>query len=256
MPVITDLIALFVAIVVFISGLAGLFLNAWRPEQEGVDETRDLINRMTGLVATLSALVLGLLVASANNFYNTQKAGLETVSARILQLDSLLRRYGPDAQPARDLLKEMVTNSYQNVWESGSRALAMPTIEQTAASMDAMFAILNHLRETAPVERQYRLTKAAEIAASINDQRLQMALQVSNSLSWPFMTILVSWTGLLFFGFGMLSWVNRTTIIGLAVGSLAVASAIFLIVELSTPYSGLLRLSPEPVLRTIEALGK
>jgi type II secretory pathway component PulM len=256
MPVNTDLLALFVAAVVFVCGMAGLYLHAWRPEQEGVDETRDLVNRMTGLIATMSALVLGLLVASANNFYNTQKAGLETVSARILQLDSLLRRYGPDAQPARDILKDMVTDSYESVWESGSRNLRMPTIEQTAASMDAMFNILNRLRETAPVERQYRLAKAAEITASINDQRLQMALQVSNSLSWPFMTILVSWAGLLFFGFGMLSRVNRTTVAGLAVGAVAVASAIFLIVELSIPYSGLLRLSPEPVLRTIEALGK
>jgi hypothetical protein len=204
----------------------------------------------------MSALVLGLLVASASNFYNTQKAGLETISARVLQLDSLLRRYGSDAKPARDLLKEMVTNSYESVWEGGSRNLRMPTIEQTAVSMDAMFGILNHLRETAPVERQYRLGKAAEIASSINDQRLQMALQVSNSLSWPFMTILVSWACLLFFAFGTLARVNRTAVVGLAVGALAVASAIFLIVELSSPYSGLLRLSPEPVLKTIEALGK
>lgn len=256
MPVNTDLFALFVAAAVFAGGLAGLSLHAWRPEQEGVDETRDLINRLTGLVATMSALVLGLLIASANNFYNTQKAGLEIVSARILQLDSLLRRYGPDARPARDVLKGMVTNSYDSVWESGGRNVRMPTIEQTEASVDAMFAILNRLRETAPVERQYRLVKAAEITASINDQRLQMALQVSNSLSWPFMTILVSWACLLFFAFGMLARVNRTTVVGMAVGALSVASAIFLIVELSNPYSGLLRLSPEPVLKTIEALGK
>jgi hypothetical protein len=253
----TDIFAPFAAAAVFVSGLAGLFLHAWRPEQEGVDETRDLINRLTGLIATMSALVLGLLIASASNFYNTQKAGLEKVSARVLQLDSLLRRYGPDAQPARDLLKVMVTNSYESVWESGAnRNLKVPTIEETAASMDAMFENLNRLRETAPVERQYRLAKASEITAAINDQRLEMALQVRNSLSWPFMTILVSWASLLFFAFGMLSRVNRTTVVGLAVGALAVASAIFLIVELSTPYSGLLRLSPEPVLNTIEALGK
>src|SRR5277367_768013 len=147
MPVNTDIFALFVAAAVFVSGLAELYLHAWRPEQEGVDETRDLINRLTGLIATMSALVLGLLVASANNFYNTQKAGLETVSARILQLDSLLRRYGPDAQSARDVLKDMVKNSYDSVWQSASRNLRMPTIEQTASSMDAMFAILNRLRE-------------------------------------------------------------------------------------------------------------
>ncbi|HME26114.1 MAG TPA: hypothetical protein VKI44_33085 [Acetobacteraceae bacterium] len=57
-----------------------------------------------------------------------------------------------------------------------------------------------------------------------------------------------------FFGFGMLARVNRAGVVGLAVGAASVVSAIFLIVELSTPYSGLLRLSPTPVLQTIEAL--
>jgi hypothetical protein len=111
-----DLFAFVVAAVVFVSGMAGLAFHAWHPRKdEEVGETRDLINRLTGLVATLSALVLGLLVASANNFYNTQKTGLETVSARVLELDGVLRRYGPDAQPARELLKDLVTGSYERV---------------------------------------------------------------------------------------------------------------------------------------------
>ena len=68
------------------------------------------------------------------------------------------------------------------------------------------------------------------------------------------MTIPVSWESLLFCAFGMLAGVDSTTVVGLAVGAVAVASTIFLIVELSKSYSGLLRLSPEPVLKTIEAL--
>ena len=70
-----DLLALVVAALVFASGLAGLVYNTWHRGTEGASETRDLVNRLTGLVATLSALVLGLLIASANAFYNTQKAG-------------------------------------------------------------------------------------------------------------------------------------------------------------------------------------
>ena len=93
------------------------------------------------------------------------------------------------------------------------------------------------------------------MATSINDQRLQMSLQLNNSISWPFLTILIAWACVLFFGFGMLARVNRASVVGLAVGAVSVASAIFLIVELSTPYSGLLRLSPAPVRQAIEALG-
>jgi hypothetical protein len=203
----------------------------------------------------MSALVLGLLVASANSFYNTQKASLEMVSARVLELDGVLRRYGADAQPARDLLKDLVTGSYERVWEGDNGTLRMPTV-QAIARADSLFLTLNVLREAAPDSRKYLMAKAGDLATSINDQRLQMSLQLNNSISWPFMTILIAWASLLFFGFGMLARVNRASVVGLAVGAVSVASAIFLIVELSSPYSGLLRLSPSPVLETIEALGK
>jgi len=82
------------------------------------DETRALINRVTGLVATMAALVLGLLIASANTFYNSQKGDLEILSGRMIELDSMLREYGPDAQPIRDQLKATVTRVYQHTWNS------------------------------------------------------------------------------------------------------------------------------------------
>jgi hypothetical protein len=154
--------------------------------------------------------------ASANNFYNTQKTGLETVSAKV-----------------RDILKEMVTSTHKRIWKDGG-TLTVPTAEQAVARMDRLFLALNALRGAAPDSPKYLMTKAEDLATSINDQRLQMALQVSNSLSWPFMTILIAWASLLFFGFGTLARVNRTSVIGLAVGAASVASAIFLIVELST----------------------
>jgi hypothetical protein len=180
----------------------------------------------------------------------------ETLSAQILQLDDLLRRYGPEAQPARDALKDMVIIGYDRVWQVGGGNPRGPAIEDIQAGIDRMFAILDSMRQKAPDPRAYMLADAASLTAAINSQRLQMVLQLSNSLSWPFMAILVSWTCLLFFGFGMVSRVNRTTVVGLAAGSLTVASAIFLIAELNTPFSGLLRLSPEPIVRTIAALGK
>src|SRR5690242_16966197 len=86
----TDIFALFVAVIVFVSGLAGLAHHAWQPVGEEPSETRDLVNRVTGLIATLSALVLGLLIASASSFYNNQKTSLELVSARVLALDGVL----------------------------------------------------------------------------------------------------------------------------------------------------------------------
>jgi hypothetical protein len=253
-PMSQDLFAVVVAVLVFLSGIGGLVYQTWDPRNEEVNETRDLINRLTGLVATMSALVLGLLIASANNFYNSQKTGLETVSARVIALDGVLRRYGPDAKPARETLKELITGSYTHVWQGDKGTLTTPTVEQAEERMDRLFVTLNGLREGAPDSRKYLMAKAGDLAQSINNQHLQISLQLNNSLSWPFMTILISWACLLFFGFGMLARSNRASVAGLAVGAISVASAIFLIVELSNPYSGVLRLSPAPVLQTIEAI--
>ena len=162
-----DLFAVGVAILVFLSGIAGLVYQAWDPKNEGVNETRDLINRLTGLVATLSALVLGLLIASANGFYNSQKTGLETVSARVLALDGVLRRYGPETQPARATLKELITGSYTHVWQGDNSTLTTPTVELAEERMDRLFIKLNALREAAPDSRKYLMAKAGDLAQSI-----------------------------------------------------------------------------------------
>jgi lipopolysaccharide export LptBFGC system permease protein LptF len=154
------------------------------------------------------------------------------------------------------MLKEVVTSSYDALRQSGGTPPTTASIEQAARRMDSLFVALTALRESAPSSRQDQLARAVGIAGSINDQRLRLFLQLNDSLSWPFMAILVSWTCLLFFGFGTLAQVNRASVLGLMVGAVSVASAIFLIVELSTPYSGLLKMSPAPIRQTIEALGK
>jgi hypothetical protein len=99
-------------------------------------DTRDLINRVTGLAGTMTALVLGLLIASANSFYNNQKSSLEETAAKLLQLDDVLRRYGPEAEPVRELLKASAIKTYDEDWGSGSETL--PTIAESSAAIDAL----------------------------------------------------------------------------------------------------------------------
>lgn len=245
-----------IVLVIFVAtlgfGCLGLFLQRWPPERHMSDDTRDLINRVTGLVGTMTALVLGLLIASANSFYDTQKNELEQRAAKVLQLDGVLRRYGPEAKPVRDQLKASALKVYDEDWGTGSETL--PTIAEATATIDAFAAALDSMQPTTNAQT-YRLTRAHNIAAAIADQRLQMTLQLANPLSWPFLIILVSWTSLLFFGFGITVRRNATAVATLGVGAFAVASAVFLIIELSQPYSGLLRLSPAPLQEAISGLG-
>jgi hypothetical protein len=250
-----DLLAPIIALVVFASGVAGLAFSAWRPVAEQETQTRDLINRLTGLVATLTALALGLLVAQANDVYNAQKNSLELVCTRVIQLDGQLRRYGPDAAPARAVLKDFVRSAYEGAWNGDRSSLTVPTVGHAVDRMDKVFAAIDALRTSAAPAQQYQLAKAADLAAAINDQRLQMSLQLEDSLSWPLIVVLSGWLVVLFFGIGMLAPLNRVGVVGLAAGAVTVASAMFLIVELSDPYVSLLRLSPRPLVQTIQALG-
>ena len=114
---------------------------------------------------------------------------------------------------------------------------------------------IDEVRPTIDAQKSLR-SKAADLIASIQDLRLGTRLQIDNSVTWPFLSILVSWTALLFFGFGLLARLNAAAVFTLAIGALSVASAIFLILELDAPYSGILRLPPTPILEAIDALGK
>ena len=167
--------AIGVAVLAFCVGIPGLKLHVWLPEQHAPDRAREMIGAMTGLLGLLLALVLGTLVGSSYTLCATQKAELETLMARTLQLDSALEAYGQETKPARDGLHGAVKASFDKIWGGETADLASP--------------------------------------------------------------------------------VNATVVTTLALGAIAVASAIFLIIELSQPYAGLFRIPPGGLIETIQALG-
>jgi hypothetical protein len=81
-----------------------------------------------------------------------------------------------------------------------------------------------------------------------------MSLQLASSISWPLIGVVVSWAMLLFFGFGVLSRLNATSVGALAFGAFAVASAIFLILELKQPLSGVFHIPSASLQETMAAL--
>src|SRR5262249_47228072 len=113
------------------------------------------------------------------------------------------------------------------------------------AAWGAIGRRIDQLRPTIDAQKSLQ-SKAADLIASIQDLRLGTRLQIDNSVTWPFLSILVSWPELLFFGFGLLPPLNTAAVFPLAVSALSLASAISLIHELAAPYSGVLRL-PAPL---------
>ncbi len=243
-----------VAILAFGAGLVGLRLRDWLPERHAPDRARDMIGSMSGLLGLLLALVLGTLIGASYTMFATQKSELETLAARTLQLDAALEAYGPETEPARAGLRAALKESYDKIWGGGTIGAEDLTVRSVLDGMKKLDQFLLSLSPKTDAQKQV-LTTASAASGMIQQTRLLMMLQLAGGISWPMVAIVVCWSLLLFCGYGMVSPVNGTVVATLALGAIAVASAIFLILELSQPYSGLFRLSPASFIETIQALG-
>jgi len=247
-------LAVLIAAIILMSGVAGMLARKRLPDHVISDNSRDLIRSVVGLTATLSALVLGLLVASSFGVYNTQKTEIETLSARAVQLDRTLERYGPEAEPGRAIVRNALIANYQRYSGKGKGDLDNVTVDQVEANAQQFASFLNTLDASTDLKKRY-LTKAYEIAGSIGDLRDLMSLQVATSVSPPLLMILTLWASVLFFGFGLLAEINAAALATVAVGAIVLGCAIFLIVELSQPYAGFIRVPTTAIETAIKVLG-
>jgi hypothetical protein len=244
---------LFVGALAFVAGGIGLYLQHLLPDHHTSDRSRDMIGAISGLLGLLLALVLGTLIGASYSFYATQKAELETLEARALQLDSALEAYGPEASPGRFGVRAAIQNGYDMFWGSGQADPKAQSVGTALAGLKKMDQFLLSLSPKTDAQKQLLSTASINFAL-IEQTRLLMSLQLTAPIAWPLINIVISWSLLLFCGYGLLSRINPTVIAFLALGAFAVASAIFLIIELNQPYTGFFRLSPAPILQTLEAL--
>jgi hypothetical protein len=245
--------AVTVALLMFLSGGIGLALQRRLAEHHTSDRSRDMIGGVVGLVTLLLALVLGLLIWTAYGVFNTQQNELQTLSAKALEFDLEMRQYGPEAKNARVLLRTDLVWAHEQFWGSGGAA--NETYSATYANMDTMNSFLAGLQPATEKQKQL-LGDARRNYGFIGEYRLLMSLQLTHPVSWPLIGAVTAWSCLLFCGLGLLSRVNATTLTALALGACAVASAIFLILELSQPYTSSIRISPAGLEEVIVELDK
>ena len=239
---ITVWLSIGVAVLAFAFGMAGLYLQKLLPEPHTSDRSRDMIGAIVGLISLLLALVLGTLVGSAYSFYATQKSEIETFAARAIHLDLALAEFGPETAPARARMKQELQDVRDMVW--GGNALAAANALSIAEPLPHITELDEYVASLDPktqAQRQFAAAAAADIAA-LEQTRLLISLQLASSVSWPLVAIVVSWALILFCGYGVLSRINATTLTALGFGAFAVGSALFLILELSQPLSGVFRI--------------
>jgi hypothetical protein len=246
------LISSIVFAMVFSGGLAGLALEGFLAGNLLGSDAKDIIRLATGLLVTMTALVLGMLVSSANSSYQDRKNELAEMASDFLVLDQVLATYGPETQVIRDELRRLAENSLERIWASQASRRSQLRPGDRGQGLYHQLQILAPKNDTQNAAK----TVAISVADSLRRTYFLMFLKSEqNSLSFPLLAVLVSWLTVIFIGFGLLAPGNDTIIATLVVCALAVSGAIFIIMEMYTPFSGVMRISPLPIHDALNRMG-
>jgi hypothetical protein len=245
------LVALLVFACVFAAALLGMRLRVALPDHHLSDETKDAVRIGMGLVATMAALILGLLVASAKGSYDTEKSEVLLMAAKINFLDQTLTSYGPETQSARQVLRQAVEGSITRVWAEA--ALGHGQADPGAAWSETLPKVIQKLVPQDDTQRAFK-AQAASVAAELGQMRWLLFEQADSSISNAFLIVVVAWLAIIFGSVGLFAPFNATAVGALMLSALSVAGAIFLILELDQPFGGLIQISNKPMLNALSHL--
>lgn len=246
-------ISLIVFACIFGGALFGIFLRAALPEHHLSGDSKDLVKLSMGMVITMTALVLGLLVASAKDLYDTLGSELVEMSAGVVLLDRALAHYGPETRDARSVLRESVVLGIERLWPKDG--LAPSTLDPKAAEGEVTY---DKIQQLSPQNDAQRLLKdqALGMVIDLGRTRWLMFARKSSSISVPLLVVMVCWLTAIFIGFGIFAPRNRTVFVALCICALSVSGAIFLILEMYSPFEGVIQLSSAPLRNALAHLGQ
>src|SRR5262245_7770098 len=247
---------LIIGLIVYAVILAGAFAG-WKvrdrlPADNLTEETKNLVNMSTAVVATVSALVLGLLISNANTAFTRLGGEVTTLSAEILRLDQMLRRYGSAADPARETLRQYAEHKSSDLFPDAPLDvhLGNPSTYELLQRLEDMLLAL----KPANSRDQWWLGQAMILAAKIGDARWLIAQQTGQGTPRAFVGLLVFWLVFLFASFGLFAPHNLTSAVVLTLCALAVAGAVAMFLELEQGFGHLVRVSPQPMRQAVRTL--
>lgn len=239
-------IALVILLVVFSGAVFGLLIGRRLPSDHMSSETKAVVSVSVAVVGTMSALVIGLLISSGSSSFVARNREVGQLSVNIIRLDALLRRYGPEADGARDALRRYTTMKLEDLFPN--RQDGKPKVDNpaTVKVLDEVQDLILGLKP-ADDRQRWLSAQALQLAAEVGEARWLLIQQNANSVPLPFLGAVTLWLTVLFASFGLFAPRNVTAIIALFVCAFAVSAAIKLILDLDTPFEGRIRLSPPPI---------
>ncbi|MFN8007446.1 MAG: hypothetical protein U0V70_10565 [Terriglobia bacterium] len=248
-----------ISIIVFASvfggALLGILLRRVLPDHHLGQDSKDVVKVAMGLVATMAALVLGLLTATAKGTFDTESDELKKTAATIITLDRYLAAYGPETKEIREEIRRALAARLDLTWpEDRSRRATLDTTEASTT----LEAIVNKIYALSPQnEAQRRLqSKSLEVANDVLGTRWLLLTQAGNTIPFPLLVMTVFWLSVLFVSFGLFAPSNATVIAALLLCAISVSGSTFLILEMNRPLQGMVKVSSEPLRFAYSQLGK
>jgi hypothetical protein len=242
-----------VFVCVLIAFFVGMILRAKAPESHISNEAEDIIKLGLGLITTMTALVLGLLISTAKGSYDLKRTQLAQIAADTILVDRSLALYGSETSEARSSLHELVAglaNQVQSI--HGEQPKREPGLKAETADFYQM------VRQLAPRDDTQKSLKTEVLAASFEVGQIRaLALsQWTSSIPTPFLVVLVFWLAILFTGFGFFAPRNLTVATALCICAFTVSAAFFMIIGMDQPLSGFTHVSAEPLRNALIVIGR
>ena len=248
-------IALLVLACIFGSAMLGLALRASLPKHHLGDDTQRIVLLGIGLIGTLAALVLGLLISSATESFRRVSSEMTSVSVEVVELDRTLRAYGPEAAAVRGQLARGFAGAVEII-TSGDSAQQAVLVKPTATTLaESIVFAIRQLSPRNEIQRELQ-TRAIALAERALGSRWLLVLQKSTSVSTPILVVLVSWICVIFGGWGLFAPRHATAVVALFIFAVCTSAALFLILELNDPLEGWVRVSDAPMRMAVAYLGQ
>ncbi|TMA79949.1 MAG: hypothetical protein E6J56_22230 [Deltaproteobacteria bacterium] len=240
---------------VFGGALLGMLLRSVLPEHHLTQDSKDVVKLGMGLIATMAALVLGLLIASAKSAFDIQNNEFKQAAANIVLLDRALAHYGPETQAGRDQLRRAVAFRLAVTWPEDASTPARLDTPETTPRVETIEAGIRELSPKTDGQRWVQ-SRALQIVGDLQQTRWLLIGGAADSIPMPFLVVLVFWITVIFASFGLFAPPNGTVVSVLFVCALSIAASIVLIVEMGRPFEGILKISSAPLRYTLSHLGQ
>ena len=247
--------AFILAGIIFVLTLGGIWLGTLLrrslPRHHLNEHAKDVVRLGVGLIAAIAALVLGLLIGAAKGSFDVQATQVTQITANLILLDRVLAQYGPETRPIRRHMRNSVGHFADQLWRE--KEMTTTASFQIDAAAEQVYAEIHQLSPQNDVQRSLQ-SRAMQAINDLAQVRFTLFAESDNMIPMPFLAILTFWLVIVFASYSMFSPLNLTLFTCLSLFAFSAASAIFLILELGRPFTGLMMVSSAPLRNALGAI--